>query len=198
MPKRLFDFTVSAVGVTILLPAIAAIAIAIVLESGFPVFFQQVRVGRHERLFEIYKFRTMFQNSELGGQLTLSHDKRVTKVGKWLRQYKLDELPQLVNVLRGEMSLVGPRPEVPKYVAYYTPADKACVFSVRPGITDSAALEFRRESELLTSDNWEQIYINELLPAKLARYREYAANATLKHDIGLILKTVRVLFFDRG
>lgn len=198
MPKRLFDFIISVIGLCILLPAFVIIGITIVAESGSPVFFRQCRIGRFGQPFLIFKFRTMGQNAERGAHLTLSDDFRITKVGRWLRDRKLDELPQLLNVVRGDMSLVGPRPELPEYVAHYPAADKAKILSVRPGMTDGAAIHFRKESERLRAEeDWERVYLNEILPSKLAFYSAYVDEASLIGDVKLILRTIWILFLER-
>ena len=189
--KRLFDFTLSLVGLLFLAPLLLLVAISIKLDSSGPVFFRQARVGIHGKEFYILKFRTMVHQSS-GLKITTGDDARITRVGKWLRKYKVDELPQLINVLKGEMSLVGPRPEVPEFVAYYPQETKEVVFSVLPGITDDAAIEFLDENKLLSSSNEPQkTYIEEILPQKLAFYEEYVKRRTLWYDIQLIWRTLR-------
>lgn len=191
MLKRLFDVLASAAGLLILSPALVAIAIWVKLDSAGPVFFRQERVGRFGKPFRIHKFRTMQQvQSASGLQITVGADSRITRSGHFLRHYKLDELPQLIDVLVGSMSVVGPRPEVPRYVALY-PADiKSVVLSVRPGITDLASIEYRSESDLLAkSANPEQTYIQEIMPAKLAYCVKYVQQQSLLFDLGIILKT---------
>lgn len=196
MKKRIFDFVAASVGILVLSPLLLTIAIIIALDSRGPVFFRQTRVGIGERLFNIHKFRTMVANAEsLGGQLTVSSDKRVTKIGAILRRYKLDELPQLFDVFRGEMSLVGPRPEVPKYVSYYPPESRKIIYSVRPGITDLASIEYKEESTLLNStDDYEFIYINKIIPEKIKYYEKYVNNNSLFLDFQIILKTIAAIF----
>jgi lipopolysaccharide/colanic/teichoic acid biosynthesis glycosyltransferase len=199
MVKRLFDVTCAGLGLGLLSPVLLVIALLIKLDSSGPVFFRQVRVGLREKPFEILKFRTMRVDAEkLGGQLTARGDSRVTRVGRFLRAGKLDELPQLFNVLRGDMSLVGPRPEVPRYVALYTPRQRE-VFRVRPGITDLASLKFRNESELLAAAaDPESFYIHEVMPAKLELNLRYIAAQSLGFDLGIILQTLwRVLFPEK-
>ena len=196
MKKRIFDFVAASVGILVLSPLLLTIAIIIALDSRGPVFFRQTRVGIGERLFNIHKFRTMVTNAEsLGGQLTVSLDKRVTKIGVILRRYKLDELPQLFDVFRGEMSLVGPRPEVPKYVSYYPPESRKIIYSVRPGITDLASIEYKEESTLLNStDDYEFIYINKIIPEKIKYYEKHVNNNSLFLDFQIIFKTIAAIF----
>jgi len=158
------------------------------------VFFRQQRVGRFGVPFRIHKFRTMRQDAEAAGQLTVGADARITRIGAWLRAHRLDELPQLINVLQGTMSLVGPRPEVPRYVALYPEALKAQVLAVRPGITDPASLRFRNEGEQLAAAvDPEREYREVILPAKLACAAEYAVRASLWTDLGVLLRSLRVL-----
>ena len=189
--KRLLDVTGAGLGLLALSPVFVAIALLIRLDSPGPVFFRQERVGRHGRPFLIYKFRSMRADApRLGGQLTVGRDPRITQVGAVLRQTKLDELPQLINVLRGEMSLVGPRPEVPKYVALYTPEERQ-VLSVRPGITDFASIEYRSESELLAkAPDPEKVYVQEIMPHKLRLNLEYLRQQSLALDLAIIFKTI--------
>lgn len=193
--KRIFDIVVSFVGLVILSPLFLILAIAIARDSKGPVFFKQTRVGRNEVPFKIYKFRTMVEDAEARGmQLTVGDDSRITKVGTFLRKTKIDELPQLINVFKGEMSFVGPRPEVPKYVGLYT-EDQRQVLMVRPGITDLASIEYRNESELLaTADNPEKVYIEEVMPRKIELNKEYIRNMSLVSDMRIILKTIAVLY----
>jgi lipopolysaccharide/colanic/teichoic acid biosynthesis glycosyltransferase len=193
--KRIFDIVVSFVGLVILSPLFLILAIAIARDSKGPVFFKQTRVGRNGVPFKIYKFRTMVEDAEARGmQLTVGDDSRITKVGTFLRKTKIDELPQLINVFKGEMSFVGPRPEVPKYVGLYT-EDQRQVLMVRPGITDLASIEYRNESELLaTADNPEKVYIEEVMPRKIELNKEYIRNMSLVSDMRIILKTIAVLY----
>lgn len=190
--KRLFDMFFSSLGLVALSPLFLIVALWIKLDSPGPVFFRQVRVGRYEKPFRIYKFRTMVDGAEkMGNQITVESDKRVTKTGAFLRKTKIDELPQLINVVKGEMSLVGPRPEVPKYVALYPEEVKRVIFALRPGITDYAAIEFREESLLLQeTENPEKKYVEEILPRKIELYEKYARQRTLLVDFMLILKTI--------
>lgn len=192
--KRVFDFLGAAAGSVVLAPLFLAIAVAVVLETGRPVLFRQERVGLHGRTFRIFKFRTMVAGAEAGGQLTVAGDARVTRVGRFLRKHKLDELPQLWNVILGHMSLVGPRPEVPRYVSKYSEADRRIVLSVRPGITDNASIEFRNENDLLqAAEDPDEAYVRDILPRKLALYRQYVTNRSLFTDFRIILKTLRTL-----
>jgi lipopolysaccharide/colanic/teichoic acid biosynthesis glycosyltransferase len=189
--KRLIDFSLSLVGLLLLFPVFIIIAILIKLEDGGSIFFRQVRVGQHGKLFKIYKFRTMVENAErLGIQVTKEDDPRITKIGKILRKYKLDELPQLINVLKGEMSLVGPRPEVPKYVNIYKEEYKE-ILKIKPGITDFAAIEFINEEKLLKgSKNPEKIYLEQILPKKMEFYKKYIHEISILTDLKILLKTI--------
>ena len=196
MLKRFFDLVFSSVGLLALSPFFLVIALLIKIDSAGPIFFRQVRVGRYLCPFRIHKFRTMVVNaSDLGPSVTTAADLRVTRVGKILRKYKLDELPQLIDVFLGDMSLVGPRPEVPKYVDAYSDKDKTIIFSVKPGITDKASIEFRNENELIAnSSDVESLYIEKILPIKLVYYRDYVETHSLWLDIKIILKTVWLIF----
>jgi lipopolysaccharide/colanic/teichoic acid biosynthesis glycosyltransferase len=194
--KRLFDILLCTLGVAVLLLPGLLVAVLIKLDSPGPVFFRQERVGRYGQLFRIRKFRTMRVNAEAQGlQITVGEDARITRVGRWLRASKVDELPQLLDVLQGHMSLVGPRPEVPRYVALY-PADvRAVVLSVRPGITDLASVEYRHESELLAqAADPEREYREVILPAKLALAQRYVQTQSNRLDFTIMLKTVSALF----
>lgn len=189
--KRVFDICLSLFGIVILSPLLALIAVAVKMGDGGPVFFRQERVGHNGRRFRIWKFRTMAVGADkMGPLLTVGQDPRVTKVGWWLRRTKLDELPQLINVLAGEMSLVGPRPEVPRYVALYTEEQKA-VLKLRPGITDPASIRFRNESELLaTAADPERYYVEIVMPEKIRLNLEYASKASVWTDIAVIIHTL--------
>lgn len=192
MAKRLFDIVCAAVGLLLLSPLLLAVAAWIKLDSAGPVMFRQERVGRYGRTFRIHKFRTMRVDApSLGPQITVGDDARITRSGRWLRATKVDELPQLWDVLRGAMSLVGPRPEVPRYVALYPDALRDVVLSVRPGITDPASLSFRNESELLArAADPEREYVEVVMPMKLGLAADYVRNASLAGDIRLILATL--------
>jgi len=193
MAKRIFDWVASTVGLLILAPLFCVLAIWIKLDSFGPIFFRQERVGYQGKIFRIHKFRTMVVEAErLGLQITIGSDSRVTRVGQWMRKYKLDELPQLIDVWMGDMSLVGPRPEVPRYVAFYPPEIRDLIQTVRPGITDKASIEFKDENEILgKSSNPHQAYINDVLPIKLNYYADYVKNRSFFGDLILILKTLK-------
>ena len=190
--KRLFDFFASGIGLLLLSPLMVFVALWIKLDSRGPVFFRQERVGQFGEIFRIHKFRTMVANAEAkGGQITVGADPRVTRIGRFLRKYKLDELPQLIDVFLGRMSLVGPRPEVPRYVAHYSREVRDIVLSVRPGITDQASIEFKDENEILgRATDPHQAYINEILPIKLAYYVNYVNNRSLIGDVKIIFVTL--------
>ncbi|MFN5622132.1 MAG: sugar transferase [Flavobacteriales bacterium] len=193
--KRLFDIVFSGVMLLLFSPLFLLIALAVIVDSRGGIFFGQIRVGKNDVPFRMWKFRTMRPQSEQSGQLTVgSSDRRITRVGYFLRKLKVDELPQLWNVFKGDMSVVGPRPEVPRYVALYT-AEQRRVLSIRPGITDYASLKYFSESDLLaTSANPEQTYINEIMPAKLKLNLEYVSNSSLLEDVRIIVLTgLRVL-----
>lgn len=192
MLKRLFDVVLSALGLLVLSPVLVGIALWVKLDSPGPVFFRQVRVGRFGVPFRLFKFRTMRVDSEQDGKLTVGADPRITRSGHFLRRYKLDELPQLLDVLRGTMSLVGPRPEVPEYVAHYPPGVRERVLSVRPGITDEASIEMVDENALLADyADPAQAYIDVILPKKLDYYLDYVTKPSMIRDIGIIFRTLR-------
>lgn len=190
--KRIFDIICSMLGLIILSPLFIAIGCIIKLSSQGPVFFTQARVGKDRKIFFIHKFRTMVVNAEkLGLKITVGDDLRVNGIGKWLRKTKLDELPQLIDVLIGNMSLVGPRPEVPEYVRYYSDEAAAIIFQVRPGITDWASLKMIDENKILAvKENPQEAYINEILPQKLAYATNYVKTRSFLGDIYLILLTI--------
>ena len=195
MSKRLFDLVLSSLGLLLLGPALLLIALLIKLDSSGPVFFRQERVGRFGKPFRIHKFRTMrHHNGAPGLQITVGADARITRVGGVLRGSKLDELPQLIDVWVGTMSLVGPRPEVPRYVAHYPAALRDKVLSVRPGITDIASIEYRDESAVLAlAADPEQAYIHEVLPHKLALAASYVDQASVWMDVKLICRTIKAI-----
>lgn len=194
LAKRMFDIVAALAGLLLLAPLLLALALWIRCDSPGPALFRQRRVGRHGVLFLIYKFRTMTASAENGGQLSLAGDARVTHAGQLLRRYKLDELPQLINVLLGQMSMVGPRPEVPRYVAHYPPQVREIVLSVRPGITDWAALRFRDEGEILRrAADTEQAYLSQLLPVKLEYYVRYVQQRSFPGDLHILLCTLHAL-----
>ena len=190
--KRLFDILFSAVALLLLSPVLLGIAMAVGLGSKGGVFFRQVRVGRDGREFRLLKFRTMRPDSEAKGQLTVGNaDPRITPVGRWLRRSKLDELPQLWNVLVGDMSIVGPRPEVPRYVELYTPEQRR-ILRVRPGITSPASIAYINENEVLArSNDPHRSYVEEVLPAKLALDMPYAMAPSLRKDVAILWATLR-------
>lgn len=188
---RCFDFVFSLIGIVVLSPLFILIVLFIKLSSKGPVFFKQIRVGKNAKDFYLYKFRTMHINAESKGQLTVGgRDPRITSVGFYLRKYKLDELPQLINVLIGSMSLVGPRPEVRKYVDLYN-TEQQKVLQVLPGITDYASIEFRNENELLaTATNPEQYYIDVIMPAKIELNKKFIQNRNIKNYFEILFVTV--------
>jgi lipopolysaccharide/colanic/teichoic acid biosynthesis glycosyltransferase len=195
MNKRCFDFIASTLGLLVLSPVLLALAVWIKIDSPGPIFFRQLRVGLGGKPLRIHKFRTMTEDAELRGlQITVGKDPRVTQAGKFLRKYKLDELPQLIDVWVGAMSLVGPRPEVPRYVAYYPDEIRELILSVRPGITDRASIEFKDENEILgNAVDPHLAYVNEVLPIKLRYYQDYVANHSLILDIKIIFATLKAL-----
>jgi lipopolysaccharide/colanic/teichoic acid biosynthesis glycosyltransferase len=196
MAKRLFDLLLSGLGLVLLSPLFAVVALLIKLDSPGPVFFRQVRVGRHGAEFRIHKFRTMVDPAQRQGglaglEITVGDDPRITRLGGWLRPRRLDELPQLIDVFQGSMSLVGPRPEVPKYVARYPRDLRERVLSVRPGITDPAATAYLDEASMLArAADPEREYVEVVLPAKLALSAAYVGQASLMHDLQLLCRTV--------
>ena len=198
MTKRAFDILVSVAGLIVLLPLLLLVATAIKLDSSGPVFFRQWRVGRKFRRFGIYKFRTMIDDAlDRGLPITVGRDSRITRVGKILRKTKIDELPQLLNVLKGDMSLVGPRPEVPRYVELFRP-DYEHILKVRPGLTDLASLKYSDEASILgQSANPERDYVARLLPDKIRLAKEYIQRSSLLFDAKLIVETIIKLFGSR-
>lgn len=195
MIKRLFDLLFASLGLMMLAPLFACIALIIKLDSNGPIFFRQVRVGQFNKNFKIYKFRTMCTNAErIGALVSTGDDPRITKVGSFLRRYKLDELPQLLNVVKGEMSLVGPRPEVSRYVDKFS-KDYAEILKIKPGITDFAALEYRDENELLNGvEDPDKIYVEKILPDKIVYYRRYIEEMGFFTDILILYKTMIAIF----
>lgn len=189
--KRLFDIVASGLGLIFLSPLFLVLAVWIKLDSPGPVFYRQVRVGRHNRDFRIFKFRSMRVGADKGSLVTIGgHDPRITRSGYFIRKFKLDEFPQLINVFRGEMSLVGPRPEVRHYVDYWTP-EQMHVLDVRPGITDPASIKYRNENELMEkAEDPEQYYIEVIMQEKIKLYLEYVNHHTFWGDIGLIFQTL--------
>ena len=195
---RSFDFTIALVFLILLLPLFLLVAIIIKLDDAGPVFFRQVRVGKGGRPFRIWKFRTMVVQAEgLGTSITVGNDRRITRCGAWLRRWKVDELPQLINVVLGEMGFVGPRPEVPRYVALYTEGQRE-VLGLRPGITDLASIAYRNEGELLSRhEDPETYYIQQIMGEKIRINLAYAAKSTLWRNIKVILATLRLISTQR-
>jgi lipopolysaccharide/colanic/teichoic acid biosynthesis glycosyltransferase len=191
LAKRCFDLLAAGAGLLLLSPLLLLMALWVRCDSPGPVFFRQVRVGRHGRHFRIHKFRTMRTDAEQHGQLTVGADARVTSAGRLLRKTKLDELPQLIDVVLGDMSLVGPRPEVPRYVECYPAGVRDKVLALRPGITDWASIRMIDENEILGSAaDPERAYIEQVLPEKLAYYERYADTHTLAGDVHIIIATL--------
>lgn len=191
MLKRLFDILASSTALILLLPILIVLALAVALGSPGGAFFQQVRVGRGGREFKLLKFRSMRPGSEAGGQITVGdRDPRITGVGHFMRRSKLDELPQLINILKGDMSVVGPRPEVPKYVAFYT-AEQRKVLNVRPGLSSLASIAYINENEVLgRSNDPERTYVEEVMPAKLELDLRYVREQSLALDLSVITGTI--------
>ena len=195
MLKRSFDLILSFIGLLIIVPILFLITILIKISSSGPVFYKQVRVGKNNKDFKIYKFRTMHVNADKKGFLTVGgRDPRVTSIGYYLRKFKLDELPQLINVFKGDMSFVGPRPEVRQFVNLYTKIQKK-VLDVKPGITDLASIEFRNENEILFKEqDPNQYYIDYIMPMKLEINLKYINQRNLLKDFAVIIKTIKVIF----
>ncbi len=196
--KRIFDIVASGFGLIVLSPLFLILAIWIKLDSKGPVFYRQVRVGYKNKDFRIFKFRSMRVGADKGSLVTIGgHDPRVTKSGYWIRKFKLDELPQLINVFVGDMSLVGPRPEVRHYVDYWTP-EQMHVLDVRPGITDPASIKFRNENELMErAEDPEKYYIEVIMQEKIKLYLEYVEKHNFFYDLGLVFKTFWVIVSER-
>lgn len=193
VPRRVLDFLLALTGLLLLLPVFFAIALAIKFDDGGAVFFQQERIGRHFRIFRVYKFRSMITGAERDGLLTAPADPRKTRVGRWLRRYKLDELPQLFNILNGDMQFVGARPEVECYVQMFR-SQYAEILQERPGITDPATLVYRREEEMFSAVRFEQQYIEEILPAKIKLSLAYQKQRTLLTDAQVFMRTALGFF----
>ncbi len=195
--KRLIDIFASFLALIIFSPLIIIISLAIFFDSGLPIFYSQKRLGKDYKEFTMYKFRTMVKDADKKGALvTAGHDPRITKVGRFLRRTKLDELPQFFNVLKGDMSLVGPRPEVERYARFYKPEFEYILSKVKPGITDNASLQYRYEEKILANkENHEDLYINELLPKKLILAKDYADNNNMFMDLTILLKTIYAVLF---
>ncbi|HLY63873.1 MAG TPA: sugar transferase [Terriglobia bacterium] len=193
--KRVFDFILAFIGLIVLSPLLVMIAVAIKLTSSGPIFYRGVRTGRHGKFFRMMKFRTMVANAEsVGGTSTAETDPRITRIGKWLRAHKLDEFPQLFNVLKGEMSLVGPRPEVEEYTRLYTPEEMA-ILEVPPGITDFSSIKFRDLNAILAeADDPDKYFAENVLPTKNKLRLEYVRNRSLWLDFKIIFLTLRAIW----
>ena len=192
--KRTFDLILSIVLLIILFPIFLILALVIKLDSQGPIFYKAKRTGKDGQLFHLYKFRSMIAGAQnIGPGITHRGDPRVTRVGSYMRKYKLDELPQLINVVKGEMSLVGPRPEDPRYVEQYTPIQHQ-VISIRPGITSPATLVYRHEDKLLSGEDWEDNYIKKIIPEKLRIDLEYIQNQGFWTDIKILWQTFLAIF----
>ena len=195
MLKRIFDLVVSLFGLIFLLPFFIIISLCIKFETSGPIFFIQDRIGIHGKSFKIFKFRTMRIGSEKLSKLTVGDDKRITRLGKVLRNYKLDELPQLINVFFGNMSLVGPRPEVQEFIDLYSSYEKRKILSIKPGITDEASIEMINENEILNSfDDPLEAYGEKILPLKIKHYIHYVENQSFTGDLKIIIKTIYKIF----
>jgi len=190
--KRVFDVLFSVAGLLFLLPVFLLVIVLLKLDSKGSIFYKQIRVGLNQKNFELIKFRTMYANSDKAGLLTIGdHDSRITRVGCWLRKYKIDELPQLINILKGEMSFVGPRPEVLKYVMLYDAFQKR-VLTVKPGITDWASIQYIDENQLLANaDDPESFYINTIIPSKITQNLKYIEHHNLWVDLKIISYTLK-------
>ncbi|MBR5604495.1 MAG: sugar transferase [Bacteroidales bacterium] len=196
--KRIFDIIASGLGLVVLLPVFLLISIWIKLDSKGPVFYRQVRVGKNNKDFKIFKFRSMYVDSDKGSLVTIGgRDPRITRSGYFIRKYKLDELPQLMNVFVGDMSLVGPRPEVRHYVNYWT-EEQMHVLDVRPGITDPASIKYRNENELLEgAEDPEKYYIETIMQEKIKLYLEYVEKSSFFYDMKIIFKTFWIIIKER-
>lgn len=190
--KRAFDLAMSGLALIVALPVLIVVALIVRFDTPGPILFRQIRVGLHGQPFQILKFRTMVDRPvAVGQEITFHRDPRITRSGTFLRHWKLDELPQLWNVFRGDMSIVGPRPEVPKYVALYPEQDRALILSVRPGITDPASIKYRSESEILSgAADPERLYREKILPDKVLLAADYARTVSLGRDIAIIGQTL--------
>jgi lipopolysaccharide/colanic/teichoic acid biosynthesis glycosyltransferase len=195
MTKRSFDLVFSILGFALLFPFSLIIGFLIIVESQGPALFKQDRIGIKGKIFKIYKFRTMYLDSERGSSLTIGFDSRITKTGRFLRKYKLDEFPQLLNVIRGDMSLVGPRPELKLYIDKYPAESRNKILSVKPGITDEASIIMSNESDILKDfQDPEQAYIDLIIPKKIIHYLDYVENRSFFGDFKIILKTLKKVF----
>ena len=191
--KRLFDILVSICGLVILSPLLLVIAIAIFVSTSGPIFYKTTRVGKYGKHFKLFKFRSMVVNADIiGPKITGADDPRITYVGQFLRSTKLDELPQLLNVLYGDMSIVGPRPEDPHYVAKYTDEQRQ-LLNLRPGITSPASVLYRDEESMLTGNEWETYYVNHIMPAKIAVDLDYFQDSSMMSDMSIIFNTLKAI-----
>lgn len=196
--KRTLDVALCLIALPLAAPLLLALMLWVRLDSPGPALFRQERVGRSGRLFRIHKLRTMHLHDGSGPQVTRAGDARITRAGRWLRRAKLDELPQLIDVLKGDMSLVGPRPEVPRYMALYPPEARRIILSLRPGITDRAAIEFRHEESLLAqAPDPERAYVEQVMPVKQRYYLAYAASHSLRGDVRILWDTLRAVWGGR-
>ena len=198
LAKRIFDVVVSAVVILIALPLWGIVAIAIKLDSSGPVFYRGKRIGKDGEPFHIYKFRTMVTGAaQQGPGITQGEYPRITAVGRFLRKLKIDEMPQLINVLKGEMSIIGPRPEDPRYVAHYTPTQRQ-VLQARPGMASPAFIKYRHEEEILAAagENWEKVYVTQVLPDKLQMDLAYVEQTSLLYDLRIFAQAAQSLFTD--
>jgi lipopolysaccharide/colanic/teichoic acid biosynthesis glycosyltransferase len=195
--KRMFDILVSFIMILALSPVILILSILIMIDSGFPVFFRQERMGKNGKTFRIFKFRTMKNNTATADGITLYNDKRITRIGEFLRKYRLDEIPQLFNIIKGEMSFVGPRPDLPKYYMVDDYGYKS-VLLVRPGVTGEATLKFKDEDKILsTSENPEKTYTEEIFPQKVRLNIDYIKRISILYDMKIIINTVINVFFRK-
>ena len=191
--KRFFDISLALAALILLLPVLTAISIAVFLSTGLPVFFIQERVGKNWKPFKIIKFRTMIKNADkIGLGITSNSDSRITPVGKILRKTKLDELPQLINVLKGDMSLIGPRPELLEFVNHFK-EDYSFILNIRPGITDYASMQFKNEEAIINSSDNESFYLKEILPSKITLYKKYIREMGLYTDFKILFYTLKGL-----
>lgn len=189
--KRIFDVFVSVIVILLLLPLYLIIFLAVFITSGAPIFYYQERVGKDWQPFKMIKFRTMVKNADkIGSGITSTSDVRITPAGRFLRKYKLDELPQLFNVLKGEMSLIGPRPELIQYINFYKD-DYSLILNIKPGMTDYAAIKFRDEESLIDKSNEEESYINRILPSKIILYKKYLNEMGFLTDVKILLSTMK-------
>jgi lipopolysaccharide/colanic/teichoic acid biosynthesis glycosyltransferase len=191
--KRIFDVFISTLVVVLLLPLFAIIALIVSLTSGLPVFFFQERIGKDWKPFRIIKFRTMVKNADkMGPGITSAYDERITRTGRVLRKYKMDELPQFLNILKGDMSLIGPRPELLKYINYYK-EDYSLILNIKPGITDYATIKFRYEEDFIAGNNKEEFYLKNILPSKIILYKKYINEMGFFTDVKILLSTVKAI-----